>query len=270
MLRAADLRFAYAPGAPVLDGVSVEISQGTFTGILGPNGSGKTTLLRILAGTLTPAAGQVLLDGRPIASTGRREVARRMALVPQETQLAFDYSVLEVVLMGRYPHLGAFQVEGPADIEIAREALHATGTLAFEARPFATLSGGEKQRVIIAGALAQIRQRGDGGPQPMLLLDEPTTALDLGYLLDTAELLRELRRQSPLTVVMSTHDLNFAASLCDELVLLRGGRVLATGRTDAVLTPERVRALFDVEADVHRHEQAGHLVVVPLSRKGRR
>ena len=254
----------------MLDGVSVEITQGTFTGILGPNGSGKTTLLRILAGTLTPAAGQVLLDGRPVAGTGRRELARRMALVPQETQLAFDYSVLEVVLMGRYPHLGAFEVEGPADIEIAREALHATGTLAFEARPFATLSGGEKQRVIIAGALAQIRQRGEGGPQPLLLLDEPTTALDLGYLLDTAELLRELRRRSPLTVVMSTHDLNFAASLCDELVLLRGGRVLAAGRTDAVLTPERVRALYDVEADVHHHEQAGHLVVVPLSRKGQR
>ena len=270
MLRAADLRFAYRPGAPVLDGVSVEIGPRTFTGILGPNGSGKTTLLKILAGTLAPASGQVLLDGVSISRVGRRDLAQRLALVPQETQLAFDYSVLEVVLMGRYPHLGAFEIEGPADIEIARQALQATGTLALEARPFATLSGGEKQRVIIAGALAQIRQRGEAKAQPLLLLDEPTTALDLGYLLDAADLLRELRRNAPLTVVMSTHDLNFAASLCDTLVLLRDGRVLAAGATDEVLTPERVRELYDVDAEIHRHERAGHLVVVPLSRRGPR
>ena len=270
MLRAADVRFAYRPGAPVLDGVSVEIRRGSFTGILGPNGSGKTTLLKILAGTLAPATGQVLLDGTEITRVGRRELARRLALVPQETQLAFDYSVLEVVLMGRYPHLGAFEIEGPADVAIAREALHATGTLALEARLFATLSGGEKQRVIIAAALAQIRQGNADAAEPLLLLDEPTTALDLGYLLDAAELLRDLRRRGPLTVVMSTHDLNFAASLCEELVLLREGRVLASGKTDAVLTPDGVRALYDVEADIRHHEESGHLVVVPVSRKGAR
>ena len=252
----------------MLDGVSVEIAAGAFTGILGPNGSGKTTLMKLLAGTLAPASGEVLLDGTPVARVPRRQLARRLALVPQETQLAFDYSVLEVVLMGRYPHLGAFEIEGPADVAIARAALRATGTLGLEDRPFATLSGGEKQRVIIAGALAQIHQGARGSAQPVLLLDEPTTALDLGYLLDTAELLRDLRQRGALTVVMSTHDLNFAASLCDALVLLRDGRVLAAGSTDAVLTAQHVRALYEVEADIRRHEQAGHLVVVPLSRRG--
>ena len=170
--------------------MSVEVRAGGIVGILGPNGSGKTTLLKLLAGTLQPLRGRVTLDGVDLARLPRRDVARRMAVVPQETQLAFDYSVLEVVLMGRYPHLGAFEIEGPADLAIARDALRATGTLDFEDRPFATLSGGEKQRVIIAGALAQIRSLAGSPAQPLLLLDEPTAALDLGYQLEIAALLR--------------------------------------------------------------------------------
>src|SRR5213593_1979092 len=159
--------FAYDNRAQlVVDGVSLRVTRGAIVGLLGPNGSGKTTLLRLLSGTLTPDRGRVLLDGQPIAGLSRRDLARRIAVVPQETHSAFDYSALEIVLMGRYPHLGAFELEGASDLAIARDALAATGTSALESRAFATLSGGEKQRVVIASALAQASD--------VLLLDEPT------------------------------------------------------------------------------------------------
>ncbi len=155
LLRAADVTFGYSDRL-VVRNVSLDVADDGFVGIIGPNGSGKTTLLRLLAGTRAPARGSVTLDGVPLRTLPRALVAQRMAVVPQETQLAFEYTVLEVVLMGRYPHLGPFALEGPADIVVAREALRATGTLDLESRPFSTLSGGEKQRVIIAAALAQI------------------------------------------------------------------------------------------------------------------
>lgn len=250
--------------------MSVDVPADGFVGILGPNGSGKTTLLRVLAGTLHPARGRVTLDGTDLTRLSRTDLARRMAVVPQETHLAFEYSVLEVVLMGRYPHLGTFEVEGPADLAIARDALAATGTLEFEDRPFGTLSGGEKQRVVIAAALAQIgRRASNDGRQAawsLLLLDEPTGALDLAYQIDIARLLRELQRQRPLAIVVSTHDLNFAAGLCRSLVLLKRGQVLAAGPTAEVLIPDRIRALYGVDADVRHHDAAGHLVVIPVGR----
>jgi iron complex transport system ATP-binding protein len=266
MLSAIDVTFGYGLTA-VLSGVSMQVPDRGFVGILGPNGSGKTTLLKVLSGTRQPASGSVVLDGRRLAETPKSVLARRMAVVPQETILAFDYSVLEVVMMGRYPHLGTFEIEGPRDYTAVRRALAATGTDSFEQRHFATLSGGEKQRVVIAGALAQIA--GDrAGPAPILLLDEPTAALDLAYQIEIASLLRNLRQEMPLSIVLSTHDLNFAASLCDGLVLLKNGRVLDAGPTDDVLTESNVRRLYGVDADVHRHSQSGHLVVTPLQRSG--
>src|SRR6478672_13720309 len=155
MLSASNISFAYG-SATVLRGVSMDVPDRGFVGILGPNGSGKTTLLKVLSGTRRPSGGRVMLDGRDLSDPPRAVLARRMAVVPQETLLAFDYSVLEVVMMGRYPHLGTFEVEGPRDYSAVRAALAATGTERFERRHFATLSGGEKQRVVIAGALAQI------------------------------------------------------------------------------------------------------------------
>jgi len=247
-------------GAPSfsLDDVSAAIPRGSLTGLLGPNGCGKTTLLKLLSGVLRPQRGTIALDGRPLSGIPRRELACHVAVVPQETHPAFDYTVLEMVLMGRHPHLGAFQLEGPSDLAIARDALSATGTLDLAERPYMTLSGGEKQRVVIAGALAQ--------SPDVLLLDEPTASLDLGYQLEVATLLSRLNGERGVTMVLATHDLNLAASLCDTLVLMRGGRVLSQGPTRDVLTGAAIRQLYDVDADVQFHERAGHLTVVPVGR----
>jgi iron complex transport system ATP-binding protein len=252
-LRAGDLRFGYTPARRVIDDVSIDVAVGAAVGVLGPNGSGKTTLLRLLSGGLTPDAGVVTLDDAPLRSISPRSLARRIAVVPQETSLAFDYSALEIVLMGRYPHLGAFEVEGPQDLAIAMAALDATGTRALAERAFRSLSGGEKQRVIIASALAQTDNSREGGasaPPGLLLLDEPTASLDLRYQIEIGALVTRLRRERGVTVLLSTHDLHFAASVCTEIVMLASGRVLARGVPREILTPERVGALYGIDADV--------------------
>ena len=242
----------------MLQGVSFEARRGAIVGLLGPNGSGKTTLLRIAHGLLKPLAGHVSIGGEDVTSLSRRALARRIAVVPQETHSTFDFSALDLVLMGRYAHLGPLELEGPDDLQIARDAMSATNTNHLESRVFDTLSGGEKQRVVIAGALAQ--------GSDLLLLDEPTASLDLGAQLGIAALLVSLNRERGTTMLVSTHDLNLAATICTELVLLREGRVLASGPTDRVLTAETVRHLYGVEADVARHPRAGHLTVVPVGR----
>jgi len=259
MLRATDVWFAY-DRSPVLRGIELTVADGGIVGILGPNGSGKTTLLRVLAGTRRPQRGSVTLDGTPLQSFSRVELARRMAVVPQETHLAFDYTVTEVTMMGRYPHLGAFEIEGPSDAAIVEEALASTGTLHLKDRLFATLSGGEKQRVVIASALAQT-SRG------YLLLDEPTASLDISYQLEVAALLGRLHAERGVTIVISTHDLGLAGTLCDRLLMIRAGEVVADGDTDRVLTPVNLRAVFDVDTEIIRRPD-GRRVVVPLPPEG--
>jgi iron complex transport system ATP-binding protein len=259
MLHAIEMSFAYRAGAPfVVDGVSLAIERGDLVGLLGPNGSGKTTMLKLLGGMLRPRQGSVSFQGRRLADWPRREAARKIAYVPQETHAPFDFSVMEIVLMGRFPHLGPFALEGPADLAVAHQALEATGMSAFAERLFHTLSGGEKQRVVIASALAQEPE--------LLLLDEPTASLDVGHQLEVQQLLSRLNAGGGVAIVLSTHDLNFAASLCRRLILVRDGRVLASGLTQEVLTPAAVRALYDVDADIHMHERAGHLTVTPIAR----
>jgi cobalamin transport system ATP-binding protein len=262
MLKATDVWFGYDARKPVVRGVSLTVPPAGIVGILGPNGSGKTTLLRMLAGTRHAQRGSVTLDGAPLTGFSRAALARRMAVVPQETQLAFDYTVSEVAMMGRYPHLGAFEIEGPADLAVIEETLTSTGTLHLKDRPFATLSGGEKQRVIIASALAQIDSSG------VLLLDEPTASLDLRYQLEIADLLRQLHRDRQVAIVISTHDLALAGALCHTLVLIRDGVVTASGRADDILTPENIRNVYDVDAEIVRHESAAR-VLIPIRRERR-
>jgi cobalamin transport system ATP-binding protein len=274
MLQATDVWFGYDERKPVVRGVSLAVPPEGIIGILGPNGSGKTTLLRMLAGTRHPQRGSMTLDGAPLTRFSRAALARRMAVVPQETHLAFDYTVSEVAMMGRYPHLGAFEIEGPLDLAVIEETLTSTGTLHLRDRPFATLSGGEKQRVVIAAALAQIfhddrslrlQAEAAGG---YLLLDEPTASLDLAYQLEVTALLKQLHEDRRVAIVISTHDLGLAGTLCDSLMLIREGVVVANGPTDEVLTPRNVREVYGVDVEVIRHA-SGHRMVVPLGRSSR-
>ena len=262
MIETREVSFAYArrrgSGPLVVDGVSIGIPRGTIAGLLGPNGSGKSTFIRLLSGILAPLSGAILIDGRPIAQFTRRDLARRLAVVPQETHSTFDFSVIDMVLMGRYAHLGPFELEGAGDQRIAREALAATGTSALESRSFSSLSGGEKQRVVIASALAQASD--------LLLLDEPTASLDLAYQFEIASLLKRLNAERGTTMVVSTHDLNLAAAVCDRIILLKQGRVLAQGPTQDILTAARIRQLYGIEAEVQFHARAGHVTVVPIGR----
>jgi ABC-type cobalamin/Fe3+-siderophores transport system ATPase subunit len=263
MLQASELSYGYSSGRRdarsfTLDQVSVSVERGSLTGLLGPNGCGKTTLLKLLSGVLQPEHGHVSLNGNSLAGRSRRDIARHLAVVPQETHPAFDYTVMEMVLMGRHPHLGAFELEGPRDLALARDAMTATGTAHLATRAYMTLSGGEKQRVVIASALTQ--------SPDVLLLDEPTASLDLGYQLEVAVLLRRLNLGHGVTMVLATHDLNLAASLCDRLILMREGRVVAQGPTRDVLTAASIRRIYDVEADVSFHGPAGHVTVTPLRR----
>jgi iron complex transport system ATP-binding protein len=254
MIEVADVHFGYQ-GAPVLRGVSLSVRPGDLIGVLGPNGSGKTTLLRLMSGALTPASGRVAIGDQPISVLDRRQLARRLAVVPQETHLAFDYSAIEIVLMGRYPHLGPFEVEGQDDLAIARAALDLTGTTQLADRAFDTLSGGEKQRVVIASALAQLAEGvTDGVAQALvvadgavLLLDEPTASLDIRYQLEVSSILRRLHDERRLTIVLSTHDLRFAASTCTTVVLLGRGAVIAEGPPSAVLNAASVGALYEID-----------------------
>jgi cobalamin transport system ATP-binding protein len=230
----------------VVDRLSFSIERGALVGVLGPNGSGKTTLLRLLAGTLAPAAGRVLLDGQDIARMPRGALARRFAVVPQETQLAFDYSALEIALMGRYPHLGPFELEGPDDLTSAMTALETTGTRHLADRLFRTLSGGEKQRVIIASALAQLDDSLSSRDPSILFLDEPTASLDLRYQIEMVDLLRRLHDRQDVSIVLTTHDVHFARLVCSDLILLRAGRILARGAPAETLTTDRIVELYDV------------------------
>ena len=237
----------------VLAGVDLSVAPGEVVGVLGRNGAGKTTLLRVACGALAPDAGRVLLDGQEIDSLDRRARARSVALVPQDTLVPFPFSVAELVLMGRTPHLGFLGFEGAHDLDVARAALDRMGIAALADRSVLTLSGGERQLAMVARALAQ---------QPrLLLLDEPTAFLDLRHRLEVLTVVRELAAAGASALVVS-HDLGIAARFCDRLVVLGGGQILASGVPSEVLTPETLRAAFGIEAEVSLATD-GVPVVVP-------
>ena len=236
----------------LLQGVSLHAGRGQLIGVVGPNGAGKTTLLRALSGILRCQEGVVRLDGVDIDHLSPREVSTGVALVPQIAPYTHGFNVIELVLMGRYPHLGRFQIEGREDNRIARDAMRLTETEQFADRTLDTLSGGERQRVFIARALTQ---------QPrVLLLDEPTTNLDVLHQLKVLDLVRRLVDDG-LTAIAAIHDLNMAARYCDRLVLLSGGRVLAEGSPEQVLSPEAMESAFGVRAAVYRDPVTGSLAV---------
>jgi iron complex transport system ATP-binding protein len=255
-LQASGATFGYG-AQPLLRGLSLEVRTGEFLGIIGPNGAGKSTFLRLLAGSLAPRSGHVLLSGTPIGALPPAERARRLAFVPQESRPAFDFSVMQLVLLGRSPHLGFFGVEGARDVRIAREALEFTDTAHLEARPFAHLSSGERQRVVLARALAQ--------QAPLILLDEPTAFLDLGHQHRIYELLTRLSRERGTTIVVVSHDLNLTARHCGRLLLMRDGEILAEGPPRDVLTPPLIARAYEMEARIHEEPGLGPVVIAKRS-----
>ena len=231
-------------GVPILTDIAFALRAGELVGLIGPNGAGKTTLLRALGGLVRRSAGTIRLCGRPLETLSPREVAQLVAYVPQGTVTDFAFTVREVVLMGRSPHLGRFQLEGAKDQQIAEEAMRRLCVDHLAERLITTLSGGERQQVFIARALAQ---------QPrVLLLDEPTANLDVKHQLDVLEMAVRLASEEGLGIVAAIHDLNLAAHFCQRLVLLHRGRVLADDAPAAVLTPANLRRAFEVEAQVYR------------------
>jgi iron complex transport system ATP-binding protein len=230
-------------GRPLLDDVSLAIERGEVAVVVGPNGAGKSTMLGVLAGDIAPDAGRVSFDGRPLASLGAREQARQRAVVPQQTSLAFPFTAFDVVLLGRSPHAGGRP--GALDRAIARDALVRVDALDFAQRRFTTLSGGEKARVVLARALAQILAPEDDGPRA-LLLDEPAAALDIAHQRAAFDVLRALAHDEGVAVVAVLHDLNLAAAYADRVVLLKAGRVLASGSVAEAFDEDTLTACFSL------------------------
>ncbi|MYD74246.1 MAG: ABC transporter ATP-binding protein [Chloroflexi bacterium] len=245
--------------AILLDRVDVSAEAGQFVGLIGPNGAGKSTLLRAISNVLSYQEGSVSLHGADLTTLPAREVAELLALVPQIAPYTQGFTAFELVLMGRYPHLGRFQVEGQSDDRIARNAMRLTETDQFETRTIETLSGGERQRVFLARAVAQQPQ--------VLLLDEPTSNLDILHQLKILTLVRQLVDDG-LTAIAAIHDLNLAARFCDRLVLISGGRVVADGQAEDVLTPEMIESAFGVESAIYREPVTGALAISLIAPAG--
>jgi iron complex transport system ATP-binding protein len=240
-LRLAGVTAGYGR-VPAVREVSLSVHPGEVVGLVGPNGSGKTTIVRVASRALRPSAGSVAIAGRDPYRMPARDAARLVAVVPQDVQPAFSYSVLEMVLMGRTPYLSAWGGGGPQDWSRAREAMASTQIQHLADRSVGELSGGERQRVILAQALAQ--------DAPILLLDEPTTHLDLRHVVDLLGIVRGLAAHGGKAVLAIVHDLNLAAATCDRLVVMHRGRVVAEGGPDEVLTHELLRAVWGVDAEV--------------------
>jgi iron complex transport system ATP-binding protein len=254
MLRVEALRVAYGDRL-VLDGVDLGVAAGEVVGLVGPNGSGKTTLLKAITRVVPWLSGQVFLGGEPACALSTQELSRRVAVVPQSPVLPVGYAALELVVMGRAPHLRFLQQEGNDDYRRAREALVRVGGRHLAERPVDELSGGEKQKVVIARALAQ--------DAPILLLDEPTANLDIGHQIAVARLVRELAREGGLAVLAAVHDLTLASLYCDRLALLTGGVVVATGPPAHVLTPANIAQAYAAAALVLREPALPGPIVLP-------
>ncbi|MDR9430345.1 MAG: heme ABC transporter ATP-binding protein [Natronomonas sp.] len=243
-------------GVTVLDDVELFVDGGEFLALVGPNGAGKTTLLRTCNGLLSPDRGDVYVGGRPVAECSAREIGQLVATVPQETTVAFEFPVADIVEMGRTPHRSRFEPADDADRAAVDDALERTDTVRFAERSVEELSGGERQRVMVARALAQ--------DAPILLLDEPTASLDINHQVRMLALARALADDGR-TVVAAIHDLELAARFCDRMALLSDGALLAEGSPETVLTSGRLEAAFDVRTAIATNPVTGTPAVTPLS-----
>ncbi|MBI2305380.1 MAG: ABC transporter ATP-binding protein [Chloroflexi bacterium] len=252
-----DIRVLYGDNA-VLQGIDLTVAGGEIMGLVGPNGAGKTTLLRVLSGSLKPQRGEVWVNGAAIGHLPPRERAKVIAMVSQNPTVPQGFTALEVVLMGRNPHLGLLKWEGSRDMEVAQWAMELTSTLEFSMRPLGSLSGGERQRVFLARALAQ--------EAPILLLDEPTAHLDISFQCSVMDTIENVKAQTGVTVVAAMHDLTLAAQYCNRIAALNRGSIVALGCPEDVLRPELVSAAYGTEVAIISHPVHGTPVVLPKGR----
>jgi iron complex transport system ATP-binding protein len=259
LLSVTDLSVAYRRGARevvVLKGVSLSVSAGEVVGLVGPNGSGKTTFIRTVTGAVKPLGGRITLGGEALESLSARERARRVAVVPQGGSLPEAFTVLEVVLMGRTPHLRFLQNEGEQDVDAAQRAMIATNTWELAQRRIGELSGGERQLVVLARALAQ--------ETPLLLLDEPTAHLDIGHQGVALDLVRRLCGSGSRGALAVVHDLTLASQYCDRIVLLRDGEIVLQGDAESTLRQDVLERVYGARVSVFAHPETGRPVVAPL------
>lgn len=246
----------YYGDVKALEKINFSADGGQFIGVIGPNGSGKTTLLRSISRVLEPRVGVILLNEMDVYALRSVDVAKNMAVVPQDTAATFSFTALDIVLMGRNPHLSRLKTESKKDLTIAMEFMKLTNTLHLADRPITEISGGERQRVIIARALTQ--------EPKVLLLDEPTVHLDINHQIEIMDLLRKLCKENELVILAVFHDFNLAARYCDVLVLLNKGKIVAIGSCEDVLTSRNIKEVFGVNVVVKRHPITGSLYTVHL------
>ena len=258
LLQIDDIFFSYRD-VPVIKGISITINRGDFWAFIGPNGSGKTTLLKLMNGILSPQKGHIYTHGTPIHGMTRQQLAQFMAVVPQGFTSFSSFTVLDVVLMGRTPHLYSRSFENEKDMEIAEQAMKKTNVLPFAHRSMNHLSGGEVQRVLIARALAQ-------SPQ-ILLLDEPTTFLDLQHQMEIMAMLQKLNEEENVTVVAITHDVNLASLYCRQIALFQDGKLQAMGNAHDVITAKNMAEVYKTPVLVGRHPLSDCPIITPLIKK---
>jgi len=253
ILQVQDINFSYDQET-VLRSISINIKSQEFVGVIGPNGSGKSTLLKLLGSVLKPDSGQIFFKEKNYIDYHRKQLAQSITWVPQEHPMVFPFKVSEIVLMGRHPYLSAFTFEGENDIKIARSAMKQTQTLQFAERGFNEISGGEKQRVVIAGAIAQEPE--------LMILDEPTSALDIKYQIQILNILKTLNENKKTTVILAMHDLHLAAKYCTRLILLEEGKVFKDGKTEEVLQKEHIEKVYGLKVHLI-HDQSGNIMISP-------
>lgn len=251
-----DLTFSYNK-TPTLDRIGLEVRQGDILGIVGPNGSGKTTLIKCVNRKLKPQAGTVLIGSTPLAAMKRKDVAKKIGVVPQVSALSFPFSVYDLVMMGRYAHKGRFESDTDHDRAVVSECLSRIHLEQMMDRPVTELSGGEYQKVIIARALAQEPE--------ILLLDEVTLHLDIHHQIEILDLIQRLCLEKKLSVVMVLHDLSLAARYCTRIIMLKNGHIFASGRPEEVITTDNLRAVYRIEAEISRSRNGRYLNIFPLS-----
>ena len=253
-LKMQDVTLGYG-GKVVVEGVTLQVKPGEMLGLVGPNGCGKSTIIRALSRVISPSSGRILLNGKDISRISRKDLARRLGVVPQMPLLPSTFTAFEIVLMGRNPHLGLFQYEGPRDMAIAWQAMEKTSTRHLAQRRIGELSGGEIQCVVIARVLAQETEA--------ILLDEPTANLDIGRQIEILDLIKGLCRRDGLTVVAALHDLNLAAQYCDRLVLISDGRIYAEGTPGEVINADNIGQVYGTGSYIYTHPLSGLPAVLP-------